>query len=354
MNQSACTKGILPLKPLVITTLLCSQFFNQSALHAQQANKTMVSGYVDPYYSYADKKPVLDANTYNFSSTNQLALNLAYIKLAHTHTMYRANVAMMTGTYAQRNLASEPVELRNILEANIGTRLSKKHQLWLDAGVMPSHIGYESTAGADNMLLSRSYVADNSPYFETGAKLSYTSADEKLYVATLVLNGWQNIAASAQFQSLGLQASYTPTSKLKFNYSNFLQELDLDAGIVYHDLWCEYKPTEKLTVMALADFGRGPFGNFAIAKWSTLQVAGKYSWLGKHANMYRAELITDKNGQMYYDQTNGANTFFAQSVGYDLAINANQLLRFEVKNLLSNGTINKSQMLYYCSMTRKF
>jgi hypothetical protein len=50
----------------------------------------------------------------------------------------------MVGTYPQYNLASEQPLLKNIYEANIGVKISKKHNLWIDMGIMPSHIGFES------------------------------------------------------------------------------------------------------------------------------------------------------------------------------------------------------------------
>lgn len=58
---------------------------------------------------------------------------------------------------------------------------------------MPSHIGFESAIGKDCWNLTRSILADNSPYYETGIKLGYTSKNEKLYLAGMYLNGWQRI-----------------------------------------------------------------------------------------------------------------------------------------------------------------
>jgi hypothetical protein len=65
-------------------------------------------------------------------------------------------------------------------------KLSKKQNLWLDAGIMPSHIGFESAVSADCWTLTRSLLAENSPYYETGIKLGYVSKDEKLYISALL------------------------------------------------------------------------------------------------------------------------------------------------------------------------
>jgi hypothetical protein len=40
---------------------------------------------------------------------------------------------------------------------------------------MPSHIGFESVISADCWTLTRSLLAENSPYYETGMRLEATS-----------------------------------------------------------------------------------------------------------------------------------------------------------------------------------
>lgn len=59
---------------------------------------------------------------------------------------------------------------------------------------MPSHLGFESAVGIDCWNLTRSILAENSPYYETGIKLNYTNKKQDLYIAFHLLNGWQKIA----------------------------------------------------------------------------------------------------------------------------------------------------------------
>ena len=80
----------------------------------------------------------------------------------------------MTGNYARYNLSGEPDWAKYIYEANVGFRLSKKQNIWIDAGIMPSHIGFESAISADCWTLTRNILAENSPYYESGVKLGYT------------------------------------------------------------------------------------------------------------------------------------------------------------------------------------
>jgi hypothetical protein len=64
----------------------------------------------------------------------------------------RANLALMAGTYAQDNLAAEQDALKYVNEANIGIKISKTKNLWIDAGIMPSHIGWESAIGKITLI----------------------------------------------------------------------------------------------------------------------------------------------------------------------------------------------------------
>ena len=155
-----------------------------------------VSGYLEAYYSYEFNKPLNNTKPsffYSHNRANEVNLNLGFVKAAYATEKLRANLSLATGTYMNANYAAEPGVLKNIYEANLGVKLSSKKNIWLDAGILPSHIGWESAIGKDCPTLSRSLAAENSPYFETGIKLGYTSPNEKWYLSALVLNGWQRI-----------------------------------------------------------------------------------------------------------------------------------------------------------------
>ena len=155
-----------------------------------------ISGYAEIYYAYDFNKPSnheLSGFLYNHKRHNEVNVNLAFIKAAYADQQNRANLAMMIGNYAQYNLAAEPNWAQFVFEANLGFRISNKHNLWVDAGILPSHIGFESAVGADCATLTRSLLAENTPYFESGAKLTYTSKSEKLFISVLYLNGWHKL-----------------------------------------------------------------------------------------------------------------------------------------------------------------
>lgn len=211
---------------LVIKTklLIVGLFIFSLSSNAQDSgDKLQVSGYMEAYYSYDFSRPISHDRPsflYNFKRHNEFSFNLALIQLAYKSGKTRANIGAMAGTYAQYNLADEPVWAQFVYEASVGVQLMEK--LWLDVGIMPSHIGFESALGMDCWHLSRSLMAENSPYFLTGARLTY-AMNNKLEATLWITNGWQNVQRSRghQVPSFGLGIQYKPTGDLVLNYANY-------------------------------------------------------------------------------------------------------------------------------------
>ena len=179
-------------------TFLLGLFFIAAHGFAQSDSTTLIklSGYLETYYSYDFLRPGNNEKpdyNYNYKRHNQLNVNLAFVKASYQAKRLRSNLALMTGNYAMYNLSAEPNWAKPIFEANVGIKLLKYKDVWIDVGVMPSHIGFESAIGSDCWNLTRSILAENSPYFESGIKLNYTNKKQDVYVALHLLNGWQKI-----------------------------------------------------------------------------------------------------------------------------------------------------------------
>jgi hypothetical protein len=167
----------------------------------KDTSKIQFDFYGDFYYSFDFSNPSNHEKPnyiYNHKRHNELNVNLVTIKSSYESKDIRANLSLMAGNYAQYNLANEPVWAQFINEANVGLRLSKNKELWLEAGIFNSHIGFESMFSMDCWTLTRSILAENSPYFESGVKLNYTTANKKYFLSFMYLNGWQNIQKEHQ------------------------------------------------------------------------------------------------------------------------------------------------------------
>ncbi|MBL7732183.1 MAG: porin [Chitinophagaceae bacterium] len=326
-----------------------------TGLMAQDSTGTLtVSGYTEVYYQYDANKPADNnrpAFIYSHNRHNEFNLNLGYIKANYTAERVRANIALAAGTYMNANYAAEPGVLKNIFEANAGIKISKKKNLWIDAGIMPSHIGFESAISKDCWNLTRSMLADNSPYFEAGAKLTYTTDDGKWLLSALALNGWQRIqrVEGNSLVSLGTQIQYKPSSKVLLNYSTFIGTDKHDTSRLnrfFHNVYSIFNVTDKLGITAGFDIGteeKAP-GSSDMNTWYSPVLILKYAVNNKWAFAGRVEHYNDKNGVII--ATGTPNGF--QTTGYSLNVDhspfKNVWVRIEWRTLSSKDEIFIKQL----------
>jgi hypothetical protein len=325
---------------------LASQLKAQDTTHV---GKLTISGYVELYDSYDFNKPA-DHNrppfVYSYNRTNEVNLNLGFIKAAYTNDRVRANLAIMAGTYTNANLAAEPGVLKNIYEANAGIKLAAKADLWLDAGIFASHIGYESAVGKDSWAATRDIVSDNTPYYESGVKLTYNTPDNKFTATALYLNGWQRIQRQDgnNTPAGGVQLVWRPTANLTLNYSNYLGSEGADSVGVrrfYHNFYVTAQVSSKLGVTAGIDYGTQQKSktdhntNHILAP----VIVARYLFDPQWALAGRLEYYQDKNGILI---ATGTPDGF-QTKGYSLNIDympvGNAVIRLEGKTYHSKDAI---------------
>ncbi len=205
---------------------------SQGGALAQDTSAFKLSGYGEVYYGFDFGRPVDGERPdflYNHKRHQEFNANLLLLQGVYERDGVRGAIGLMAGTYSQYNLSHEPEMLRSIYEARVGLRLSRKRELWVDAGIFPSHIGFESAIGSDCMTLTRSIVAENSPYYEAGAMLSYKPG--KLQVALLALNGWQRIQREPgnQRPAFGTQLKFDNDAGTVINWSTFIGSMGPDS-----------------------------------------------------------------------------------------------------------------------------
>jgi len=289
----------------------------------QQKPELSILGFADVFYVYDFNQPQgteRQSFLFNHNRHNEFNLNLGLVKFAINHSKYRANFALHTGTYANDNYAAEPGVLKNIFEANIGVSLNKKNNLWFDAGILPSHIGFESAISMDNMTLTRSLLAENSPYFLTGAKLTFNPND-KWEIAGLIVNGWQRIQRleGNSLPSFGTQVNYSPTEKVTLNWSTFIGTDDPDNTRrmrYFNNLFGQFQLSEKFDLIAGFDIGiqQSAKGVSTYDFWLSPIFIGQYTINNTWKAAIRVEYYQDKTGIII--PTGTANGF--QSTGLSL------------------------------------
>lgn len=313
------------------------------------ANSLTLGVYVEGYYTYDFNKPI--ANTrpnflYNYNRHNEFNQNLGFVKASYNAQRVRANVALAVGTYMNANYAAEPGTLKNIYEANAGYKISAKKNLWFDIGIMPSHIGFETAIGKDNWTLTRSMVAENSPYFESGAKLTYISPNEKFTLSALALNGWQRITRveGHSLVSFGTQIYYKPSKKVTLNYSTFFGSDKPDSARLfrtYHNVYGIFQITPVVGLIAGFDMGTeektATGGSSSV--WYTpvgiLRIKPNDNW----SIALRGEYFSDGNGVIVSLATPNGFKTLGGSLNLDYLPVNNVVFRVEGRYLTSRDDI---------------
>ncbi|MCE7067041.1 porin [Dyadobacter sp. CY326] len=312
-------------------------------------NPLTISGYAEAYYNYDFNRPLNNTTPgflYNFNRAGEVNLNLGFIKANYATDRVRGNLALATGTYMNANYAAEPGVLKNIYEANVGLKIAKNANLWVDAGIMPSHIGFESAIGKDNWALTRSLVAENTPYFESGVKLGFTTKDEKLYLSGMYLNGWQRIQRvdGNTTPAFGTQITYKPAANVTLNYSTFIGNDKPDSLRLmryYHNFYGIFQLTEKFGLTTGFDYGTEQKAKRSsdYNNWFVPVVIARFSPSSRVNIAARGEYFQDKNGVIIATGTAHGFKTFGVSANIDYAIFPGVLCRVEARNLSSKDAI---------------
>lgn len=308
-----------------------------------------MSGYMELYYLKDFNNPISHTRpsfVYSYNRTGEITINLGFIKAAYSTANVRANLSLAAGTYMNANLATEPGVLKNLYEANAGVKLSRSAALWLDAGIMPSHIGFESAVGKDCWNLTRSMLADNSPYYETGARLSYTSPDNRWYLAGLVLNGWQRIQRidGNTTPAFGTQVTFKPNNAITLNSSSFIGNDKPDSVRqmrYFHNFYGIFQLNKFLAVTAGFDIGweQKSKGSSNMYHWYSPVLILKCNTSAKTALAVRGEYYTDPDGVIIATGTPNGFRTWGFSANFDLAISPDALWRIEARALNSKDKI---------------
>ena len=206
-----------------LSLLISNKGFTQINNKIHIDSTLTISGFIETYYGYDFQDPENNRRPdflFNHVRHNEINLNIGLVKLNYSENRVRGNLALMVGNYVTENLSAEPLAMRNIYEANIGVKLLKKHNLWLDVGIMESNLGFESVIGPKNWMMTRSLLAENSPYYLNNAKLTYTTKNEKWMLSGLFSNGWQIMVDG--HPSFGHQIQCYPNKKWTINSSSFI------------------------------------------------------------------------------------------------------------------------------------
>jgi hypothetical protein len=211
----------------------------------------------------------------------------------------------------------------------------------VDAGIYLSHIGQESWISRDNPTYSRSLIADYSPYYETGVKLTW-SATPKLTAQLNLVNGWQNISETNTDKAVGLRLDYAASSHLALGYSNFIGNEMLDTVPSRIRLFNEgfaLITAGNTSLWLTADVGRQQAAGGGWSTWYGGAAIGRVKVTPTVAIAARVERYSDPDGVIVSTGTPNAFRVSGASVNLDLTLAGSAVWRTELRGFQARDPI---------------
>jgi hypothetical protein len=298
--------------------------------------------FADAYYAYDFTQ--LPGGSRSFATQparhNEFNLNLAMVRARYDAERLRGVVALGVGTYMESNYGAEPDHYRHLLEASAGYNLGGS--TWLDAGVLPSHIGLESAVSAANWTYTRSLAAEYSPYYETGVRLSFQPS-ARVSGALLVMNGWQNIRETNDGKAAGLQLQFRPTERVLLNYSNYIGDeapSGADERMIrfFNDFYVQVTASDRLGLAAVFDVGTQDLGDESATWWNATGIA-RLTLSDAWALALRGEYFSDPDQAVISTGEDEGFETAAGTVGLDFFPVTNVLLRVEGRLFSSQDAV---------------
>jgi Putative beta-barrel porin-2, OmpL-like. bbp2 len=336
----------------IMILLSCIAFINSEAqvvntgindtTAGKSIGKLKVSYYLDTYWGTDFQKQGQSNIPYmvSMNKINQSNINLAMIDVRYQGSTFRAKLLTGMGSYMKANYINENGIAQYIVEANAGVLLSKKKNIWLDAGILSSPYTNESAVSKDQLLYTRSFGPEYSPYYLTGLKLSLP-IHSKINLYLYLMNGWQEIKRQGNSLAFGTQIEYRPNEKHLFNWNTYLGNESSPITPNYRtrfftDFYWLYNPNKKMAMAFSAYWGSqqriNTSGRTLADSWGQMNLSLSYQLIKNWSVSGRAERFVDPTLVMISPITN-VNSFTTNSFSTCLnwAINKHVLWRTECR-----------------------
>lgn len=324
-----------------------------SLLPAQGTPDTTIAvkfgAFVDGYYAWDFNRPrTFDrAFTTQPARHNEFNVNLAFVEAVLSGAKVRGRLALQYGTSVQANYAAEPRVgstsgddvARFLQEAVVGVKLAPV--LWLDGGIYLSHIGSESWISRDNLTYTRSLIADYSPYYQSGLKLTW-QATPKLATQFNIVNGWQNISETNEDKAIGARVDYSASPRLTLSAYNLIGSETPDSLArqvrLFQGVSAKVAPCDRLTIVGTFDFGAQDLGR-TTRRWYGGALVGRVQASPTIALVGRIERYADPEQVIIVTGTTRPFRANGGSLGMDVTPAPRTLWRTEFRALSGSAAV---------------
>lgn len=264
-------------------------------------DRVELSGYVDVYFAFNTNQPLSRDNFFTAvqgttaKKHNQFSLNLAAIDIAMSDPVIM-HLALNFGSSTEVLHASEPDGTaigpsvwKYVQQAYVGYKIPVGRGLTVEGGIFPSHVGLEVLPSKDNWNYTRSWMGDNSPYYQAGVRITYPFT-ERLSAQLLYLNGWQTIGEDNNWKTFGTQVVWQhPVATLSLNTLIGPEQPDQHSTWrFFFDGIAQFNVTRRLQLAATFDYGFEMLPGGGLAHWYGGAAYGRVqalSWLWAGARL---------------------------------------------------------------------
>jgi hypothetical protein len=311
--------------------------------------RVAVGGFIDGYYAWDAGRPrALDrAFTTQPARHNEFNINLAFVEAVLTSERVRGRLALQAGTSVQSNSFAEPqvgavsggVLSRTIQEATVGLRLHPR--LWWDGGIYFSYVGLEGWISRDNPTYTRSLIADYTPYYLSGTKLTW-QAGPTVTAQLHVMNGWQNVSETNGDKAVGTRIDWTPHPTVLLGWATFMGNEQPDSlpsrvRVLSQFLGRWTPPGWELS--GVVDVGRQRRPGGGTDRWTGSTLIARRSLAPGVKVVGRAEHLFDGRQVLVSTGTPGGFRTTGASLGLDVAPEPRVLWRTEVRTFRSGEAL---------------
>ncbi|MCC6137685.1 MAG: porin [Bdellovibrionaceae bacterium] len=334
-------------------TFLCTAANAETVLDS--GTKVTFGGFVDAYYAFDFNAPAAGDRVFTTQSvrTNEFNINLVHLDANLDSEKLRGRIALQAGTSVDSNYSSEPQRgnvsggdlSRHIQEARLGHKIDEN--TWIDVGIFFAHVGAEGWLSKDNIVLTRSLVADYSPYYAAGFKLTH-SWSERLTMQLILSNGWQIISENNTDKNVGTGIEYA-FDNFTFAYNTLIgSEISPDLNGSprssrfrhFHDFVIKSKNTTHFEWVLQLDMGfqKQDVGDRS-DDWLGALVMARYSLTPAHKISFRVEHFRDRDQVIVVTGLPKSMNAYGASLGYDQTLESGLLWRNELRYLKSDESI---------------
>ena len=328
-------------------------FISQLAFSQSDSTKLKILAYLDTYYAYDASLPASRQRAYFVSSDrhNELSINIAALGAYYETNRFRSKILLGFGSYLNSNYAAEPQTLKNLLEAYVGIKLSKKTNMWLDVGVIGSPFSSENAFSTQQTMYSRSFAPEYVPYYLSAIRLGVPLSKTLTWYAWIT-NGWQQIQDVNPQKSFISQLEFRPNTKFLFNWNLCVGSENSQANPSYRtryffDIYAYYT-LQKFSANACFYIGNQKsmlLNSEEDLVWWQINLQAKYKLSQEWSIAGRLEYFDDPKSVQISSINPDTNGFSAGSfsLGLNYTITENLFLRFEGRNFFSNKAVFRDE-----------